>query len=115
MLLNILSSLHSFQIIPHVFIIYYKHCHGNTLNVVTLVQFLMLKYKNQTLVTFVVVCVMCYHDYTLWNFTSLNTPWMYPSCSFIVGYSSKKYLGVEILKDSWKFIPMKRPIILLIQ
>ncbi len=44
MLLNILSSLNSFKIIPYVFIIHYKHFHINKLKIIALVQILTQKH-----------------------------------------------------------------------
>jgi hypothetical protein len=44
--LKTLFSLNSFQIIPHVSVIYLKHCYVNTLkNITTLIQVLTLKHK----------------------------------------------------------------------
>jgi len=50
---SILSSLDSFQIISHVFIIYWKLDHMNCtfLKKLILIQFLTLKLENQTMVT----------------------------------------------------------------
>jgi len=56
MFLKTLSSLNSFQIIPHVSIIYLKHYYVNTLKkFTTLLLFLTLKHEKKTLITHLLV------------------------------------------------------------
>jgi hypothetical protein len=43
MFLNTLSLLDSFQIIPHVYIIYLKHCYANTLRKFTTLIYFNIK------------------------------------------------------------------------
>ncbi len=69
-LLSILSSLDSFQIIPHFFIIYYKYCHDYFQWLMTLIQILTLKHAK--LNTSYNYFGSYYYDYTLLSTSSLK-------------------------------------------
>jgi len=59
--LNSLSLLNSFQIIPHVFVIYYKCCHVNTLKSCNISTIFDAKTRNQNIGY--ILCDTCYCDY----------------------------------------------------